>query len=118
MTPTLHGVSGESRDRIEYGQDVTNEARHVRNSRDSHRYELIDAGGRVLGRCDYYIDDDVVVLPHTEIVPDRRDEGLGAELVRGALDDLRASGARVRPLCWYVVEFVDEHPEYADLVAG
>jgi predicted GNAT family acetyltransferase len=101
-----------------YRQYVAIDTRLVRNNREARRYELFDVNGRMVGVCDYHIDGNVVVLPHTEIVPDRRGEGLGAELVQGALDDVRSSGARVRPLCWYVVEFIDEHPQYADLVAG
>jgi uncharacterized protein len=93
------------------------EARQVRNDRDAGRYELVDSDGRVLGRAEYYIDGNVVVVPHTVIVPDRRDQGLGAELVQGVLDDVRAGGALVRPRCWYVTEFIDEHPEYQDLVS-
>ena len=93
------------------------ETRHVRNNHDAHRYELVDGEGQVLGVADYHVDDGVVVMPHTEIVRHRRDQGLGAELVQAALDDVRASGALVRPLCWYVVEYIDEHPEYKDLVA-
>jgi predicted GNAT family acetyltransferase len=93
------------------------ESNLVRNNHKAGRYELVDGGGHLLGVADYRIDADVVVMPHTEIVRDRRGNGLGAELVQAALDDVRASGATVRPLCWYVVEFIDEHPEYADLVA-
>ncbi|MDQ1425717.1 MAG: uncharacterized protein QOD72_3215 [Acidimicrobiaceae bacterium] len=93
------------------------EARHVRNNRDAHRYELVDGDGHVLGRADYHIEGNVVVVPHTEVRPDLRNNGLGAELVQGVLDDVRAAGALVRPQCWYVAEFLDEHPEYRDLVA-
>ena len=46
-----------------------------------------------------------------------RKQGLGAELVRGALDDVRARGSTVLAQCWYVAEFIDQHPEYADLLA-
>jgi predicted GNAT family acetyltransferase len=46
-----------------------------------------------------------------------RGRGLGAELVRGALDDVRTSGGRIVARCWYVAQFIDEHPEYGDLVA-
>jgi predicted GNAT family acetyltransferase len=36
--------------------------------------------------------------------------------VRFALDHERAAGHRVVPRCWFVAEFIDEYPEYADLV--
>jgi uncharacterized protein len=57
-------------------------------------------------------------MPHTVIDPARRRQGLGAELVRGALDDLRRRGHRVVPSCWFVAEFIDDHPDYVDLLAG
>jgi predicted GNAT family acetyltransferase len=38
-------------------------------------------------------------------------------VVRFALDDIRDAGRQVIPSCWYVARFIDEHPEYADLVA-
>lgn len=88
----------------------------VRKAEDRSRYELVEDGS-VIGFADYRDQGDVVELPHTVIEPRRRGEGLGAVLVRGALDDLRPSGRRVLPTCWYVAEFIDAHPEYADLVA-
>jgi hypothetical protein len=33
------------------------------------------------------------------------------------LDSIRADGKTVVPRCWFVAEFIDLHPEYADLVA-
>ena len=89
-------------------------ANEIRNNTERCRYELaID--NEVVGIADYRIVDDVVVLPHTEIQRSRQGQGLGAQLVRFALDDVRAANRRVRPECWYVAEFIAEHPEYADL---
>jgi uncharacterized protein len=79
------------------------------------RFELLDEGA-VVGIADYGLDGDVVVVPHTEIAPDRRGEGLGALLVGGMLDQIRASGRTVRPRCWYVAQYLGEHPEAADIV--
>ena len=58
-----------------------------------------------------------MVFPHTVIEPSMRNRGLGAELVRGALDDVRARSGTVVAQCWYVAEFIDQHTEYADLLA-
>lgn len=79
------------------------------------RYELVEDGA-VIGFADYQVRADAVVFPHTVINPDRRGEGLGAVLVQGALDDVRASDQKVVPICWYVGQFIDTHPEYADLL--
>jgi predicted GNAT family acetyltransferase len=34
------------------------------------------------------------------------------------LDDARARDLRVRPDCPFLAQYIDEHPEYADLVDG
>lgn len=80
------------------------------------RYELIEDGS-VIGFADYEARGEALVFPHTVINPDRRGEGLGAVLVQGALDDVRPTGQKVVPECWYVGQFIDAHPEYADLLA-
>lgn len=88
----------------------------VRHAPDRSRYELLDAG-EVVGIADYVDDGEHLVFPHTVIDPDRRGGGLGAVLVQGALDDVRREGRTVVPTCWFVAEFLDLHPEYADLRA-
>lgn len=80
------------------------------------RYELV-VDGDVVGIADFEVDGSVLVLPHTEIDRSRRGQGLGAVLVGGLLDDVRARGERVVPTCWYVREYIDLHPETVDLLA-
>ena len=74
--------------------------------------------GRVVGVADYRRVGDVVVLPHTEVDRSLRGQGVAARLVAFALDDVRAQGLRVDPQCWYVADYLDRHPEYADLTVG
>jgi predicted GNAT family acetyltransferase len=57
------------------------------------------------------------VFPHTVVVPHLRGRGLGAELVRQALDDVRISGRQVIATCWYVADFIQANPAYRDLAA-
>ena len=92
-------------------------ATEVRHNPQQARYEIA-VDGELVGVADYRPDGDAFVFPHTEIDPSMRNRGLGAELVRGALDDLRSRGHRVVPRCWYVAQFIDEHPEYSDLLAA
>jgi predicted GNAT family acetyltransferase len=87
----------------------------VRLNADRSRYELF-VDDELVGIADYRLQGDVVVIPHTEIDRDKRGRGLGAVLVRGTLDEIKASGRTVVPQCWYVAEFIDEHPEYQALL--
>lgn len=88
----------------------------VRHARERSRYELF-VDGRQVGICDYRVEGDRVVLPHTVVDPSMRGRGLAAVLVGAALDDLRTTGATVVPTCWYVADFIAARPEYHDLRA-
>jgi uncharacterized protein len=88
----------------------------VRNDTERSRYELV-LDGEVVGVADYRVDGDTWTFPHTEIVRRLRGQGLGAELVRAALDDVRRQGGTVVPLCWYVADFIATNPAYSDLVS-
>lgn len=91
--------------------------REVRKNPEAGRYELL-VDGEVAGFADYRVHGEVVILPHTVIAAPMRGRGLGDILVAGALEDIRASGKRVVPSCWFVAEFIDARSEYQDLLAG
>ena len=79
------------------------------------RYEL-RSGGETIGEATYHWDQGRVVMDHTVVDTARREKGLGSALAHGALDDLRERGLRVVPQCPFIAAFIDEHPEYQDLV--
>ena len=80
------------------------------------RYELRLDGDRV-GIADFFERSDVIVLPHTETVPAFRGRGLAGQLIAFALDDVRAAGKKVSPVCPFVADYIRQNPQYADLVA-
>jgi hypothetical protein len=88
----------------------------VRND-DRSRYEIF-VDGHLVGFSDYRMRDDHQVFVHTEIDNEFRGRDLAATLVGAALDDARVHGYRVVPHCPYVAEFIEEHPEYQDLVGA
>jgi predicted GNAT family acetyltransferase len=75
-----------------------------------HRYEL-RSDGTLLGLIDYRPEPGAVALVHTEIDPRFERQGLGTQLVAGALADLRARGLRVIPVCPFVADYLRRHPE-------
>ncbi len=97
---------------------MTDVGRTVEHDETSRRYALVEDGEQ-LTIADYRLESDGVtaVFHHTVTQPARRGEGLAAELVRAAMDDVRRRGWRVVATCWYVDGFLRDHPEYADLRA-
>ncbi len=81
----------------------------------AERY-LITVDGRDAGYADYIQGDGVRDFHHTVIDPEFRGQGLSKPLIQAALDDTRAAGDKVRPLCTAVAGFIEKHPEYRDLV--
>ncbi len=81
------------------------------------RFEvLID--GEVVGFADYVVRGDTIELPHTVVDRSVRGRGVAAVLVERSLASIRESGRTVVPTCWYVAQFIDGHPAYADLLAS
>ncbi len=87
----------------------------VRSVPESSRYELV-ADGDVIGIAEYRAGPGYVVMHHTRTEPEHRGRGVAEQLVGAALDDLRARSLRVVPTCWYVAQFIDDHPTYRDLL--
>lgn len=74
-------------------------------------------GDEELGEAVYARRDSVIVFTHTAIDEQQQERGLGTTLVAGALDQARRAGDRVEPRCPFVAEFIERHPDYADLLA-
>jgi predicted GNAT family acetyltransferase len=87
----------------------------VRDHPAALRYE-VTVDGELAGTLRYTLDGDVVTLVHTEVDPRYEGHGVGGELVKGALEDLRAHGKKARPVCEFVLAYLERHDEYRDLV--
>lgn len=87
----------------------------VRDNKALRRFEL-DAHGEV-AFASYRRSGDHVVITHTETPPPLRGRGIASQLVRGALDLIRREGLKVTAGCGFVADYLDAHPEYADLTA-
>jgi uncharacterized protein len=90
-------------------------AHDIRRSDEQCRYE-VHVGDELAGIADYREVEGRVVFTHTEIHEGHEGEGLGTALVQGALDDVRRRGVGIVPQCKFVAAFIEDHPEYQDLV--
>jgi predicted GNAT family acetyltransferase len=80
-------------------------------------FEITDVDDRRVGVIDYHLRDGALVMTHAKVDPEVEGHGVGSALVQGALEQVRASGRAVVPVCSFIVYFIDKHPEYNDLVA-
>jgi predicted GNAT family acetyltransferase len=89
----------------------------VRDRPEELRYE-IEVDGEVAGFLVYRREPGVLELVHTDVDPKWEGQGVGAALVQGALDDVRARGLKMRPYCPFVAGYILRHPDYQDLVVA
>ncbi|MGV9714201.1 GNAT family N-acetyltransferase [Gordonia sp. NPDC003424] len=96
----------------------------INHSPAQERYEAVlspdsgadlTSGDEVVGYVDYVSEPYQVVVTHTVIREQFSGHGYAGQLVRTVLDDIRASGKRVVPVCSYVQRFIQQNPEYADI---
>ncbi len=79
------------------------------------RYE-IRLDGELAGFAEYERGEGAVIFTHTEVDSAFEGKGVGGSLARGALDDVRAKGLSVVPLCPFIKKWIGKHPDYRDLV--
>jgi predicted GNAT family acetyltransferase len=89
----------------------------VRDNPDALRYEIL-RDDRLLGEIRYRTEPGVITLVHTEVKLAAEGQEVGSRLVAGALEDIRARGLRVEPVCRFVSAYLSRHPEYGDLVVS
>ncbi len=86
----------------------------VRDNEAKHQFELIVDGHTALAA--YRLKPGVITFTHTEVPKELGGRGIGSQLAKGALDQARARGLKVVPLCPFIRGYIEKHPEYADLV--
>jgi predicted GNAT family acetyltransferase len=85
----------------------------VRDNKALHRFEL-DAEGQV-AFANYRLTPQAIIITHTETPRALRGRGIASELVKGALEKIRADGRKVIAGCGFVVDYLRKNPQFADL---
>ena len=86
----------------------------VRDNKSLGRFELDVEGA--LAFANYRVTPEAVIITHTETPRALRGRGVASELIRGSLDLIRADGRKVIAGCGFVVDYLNKHPEFADLM--
>jgi hypothetical protein len=87
----------------------------VTDNRAESQYELIVDGHKSLAA--YSRGEGQISFTHTEVPEELEGQGVGTRLIAGALEQVRAEGLKVVPLCSFVRHYVETHPDVQDLVA-
>ena len=87
----------------------------VRDNKSRNRFEMEVEGA--VAFANYRLAPSTVIITHTETPPALRGRGIASELVKGALELIRADGQKVVAGCGFVVDYLNMHPEFSDLVA-
>jgi predicted GNAT family acetyltransferase len=87
----------------------------VTDNPEERRYE-VKVDGELAGASYYRDRDGVRIVTHTEVDEAWEGQGVGSRLIADALDDIRARGLRVTPVCPFAAAYIERHAEYADLV--
>jgi predicted GNAT family acetyltransferase len=89
----------------------------VTDSAERERFEAHDEGGALLGVLTYQLTGGIIAYTHTRVEPEHEGHGVGSVLARTAMDDARAKGRTVVPICPFLGTWLDEHHEYDAILA-
>jgi predicted GNAT family acetyltransferase len=84
------------------------------NNKKAHRYEMTLGGG--VAFADYRKTGNVLTITHVEVPPALEGRGFAAQLMKAILEDIRAKGEKVIPVCSYAVAYMRRHPDQQDLL--
>jgi predicted GNAT family acetyltransferase len=87
----------------------------VRDNPAKHQFELVVDGFTALAA--YRLKPGVITFTHTEVPAALGGRGIGSQLAKGALDQVRARSLKVVPLCPFIKAYIEKHAEYQDLLA-
>lgn len=86
------------------------------DEKDASRYTL-HRGEDLVSVLDYRDDGRTVALTRAYTIPTFRGHGYAAVVVERAVDAIEADGGRlISPVCWYVADWFEAHPERAGLL--
>jgi len=80
------------------------------------RYFVRAADGSVAESTYSRAGDKLIIIDHTGVPDAFRGQGVGLALVTRAVEDARAAGRKITPLCPFAAAQFRRHPEWADVL--
>jgi predicted GNAT family acetyltransferase len=76
----------------------------ITNNTSKSRYELSVDGH--LAIADYRLEGDKLKIMHVETPPELRGQGIAAKVMEGVVEDAKARGLTIVPVCSYAVSYL------------
>jgi predicted GNAT family acetyltransferase len=80
------------------------------------RYVIVGPGGAEAEMTFTRIGEHQIIIDHTGVPDVFRGQGVGLRLVTRAVEDARAAGKTIIPLCPFAASQFRRHPEWADVL--
>lgn len=90
------------------------EVKHKDNG-EKGAFLIRDEGRRAAEMTYVWMNDDAFIIDHTEVDPRYEGQGLGKQLVAGAVEFARERGIKILPLCPFARAVFDKTPDYNDV---
>ena len=84
--------------------------------KESGRISAMDETGKLLAEVTFPEQEGLAVINHTFVDDSLRGQGVAGQLLRAAVDEVRAQGKQTRTSCWYAAQWFERHPEEQDLL--
>ncbi len=85
--------------------------------RESKGFFKASEEGKEAGRMTYsWVNDDRIIIDHTEVNPEFRGKSVGNLMVQAAVDFARKAGIKIIPLCPFAKSVFDKTPDYKDVL--
>ena len=92
---------------------VTREFLH---EEDANRY-VLRINNELVATVDYRINGNAISFTRAYTAPAHRGQGMAAVITEFAVNDVEANSTRhIVPMCWYVGEWFDKHPDRVALL--
>jgi predicted GNAT family acetyltransferase len=109
LTP-LHGTVHERA--IKKYMHIQHEESDIRG-----RHFITDPQGNMLAEITYAVrHPDTMVVDHTEVKEDLRDQNIGHQLIEAVAEHARAKGRHIIPVCPFVRSIMEQNSAFQDVV--
>lgn len=86
----------------------------ITHNSEAQRYEM--QLGEDTALVEYDRAPGVMILTHTFVPAGCEGQGLGSELARAVLEDIRSQELQVLPLCSFMAHYIARHPQWEEIV--